>query len=85
MTDKPENFVVTFKGKRVIVERHFELPNGNEISYRHVIKDSDLPDDPSMLDLHRVSADITIRYLLQFLPEGYDADRPYKAGEKLAL
>ncbi len=85
MSDKPENFVVTYRHKEAIVERHFELPNGGEISYRHVIKETEKPADPTMLDLHRISADKTIRYLLQFMPEGYDADQPYKAGEKLDL
>ncbi|MHC3921488.1 hypothetical protein [Alcaligenes nematophilus] len=83
MSDKPENFVVTFKGKEALVERHFVLPNGSEISYKQVINNFANPGTLSMNELQQISADKTIRYLLQYLPEGYDTEYPYKAGSKI--
>lgn len=83
MDTKPESFVVTYKNETHIVERHFELPNGDFIAYRRSIKGIEGIESPSLIDLHRATADMVIRHLLQFLPEDYGSANPYRPGQKL--
>lgn len=82
MSDKPENFVVTRRHDKCIVERHFDMPNGDVITYRQTVDTKDMP-DPSLIDLHRISADTVVRYLLQFLPAEYGENDPYLPGKKI--
>lgn len=82
MDGKPENFVVTTKDRASVIERHFDLPGGDFVAYRITLKppqeDNVSHLQQTLLDLHRGSADSVIRYLLRLLPEGYDAQEPYR-------
>lgn len=82
MSDKPENFVITPRSGEHVIERYFELPNGDFISYKRTIGAIKDKPDPTITDLHRASADLVVRYLLRLLPEGYGSQSPYMPGPK---
>lgn len=82
MSDKPENFVIISKRDTKIVERHFDLGSGEYISYRISIPEITGKPDPSIMDLHNVSADLVITKLLQLLPADYGKNREFRPGPK---
>ncbi len=82
MNEKPENFVITPRERKHVVERHFEFPNGDFISFRQTIGPIQDNPDPTIKDLHCASSNLVIRYLLTLLPEGYGQEHPFVPGAK---
>lgn len=80
MDEKPENFVVIGRGDKCIIKRNLEMPKVGTVSFDVTLKIAGNP-NPTLMDLHRASAEAVIRYLLTLLPEDFEG-RPFLPGQE---